>query len=167
MLLAPESHKQIEVFLREHLGVEALRLPPIFIYSGRWAHWLTSRSHILAITFGRRIFVASKVVGRDEEGRLTVPAALIAHEATHVFQYNQAGFVRFLLSYLLEYWRALREQPGWGKAARNAAYFAIKQEREAYQAEQAYAGWIALVKMNEESEAIALPKIKKDAKTQT
>jgi hypothetical protein len=164
MLLAPESHRQIEDFLRDHLRSETLRLPPVFIYSGRFARWLTGSLQILAITFGRRIIVASKVVKRDEKGRLTVPAGLIAHEATHVIQYSQAGFVGFLFSYLREYWRALREQrQGLSKAARNAAYFAIKHEREAYEAESAYAGWVALAKLNAEREAAASPRLEKDS----
>jgi hypothetical protein len=157
MLLAPESHRRIESFLRYHLRNDALRLPPIFIYSGRWTRWLTSAFNILAITFGRRIFVAPKVVERDDERRLTVSAGLIAHEATHVAQYEQAGFIRFLFSYLWEYWRALREQQGWNKSARHAAYFAIKQEREAYDAESAYAVWSGLEKMRDEEAALLPP----------
>lgn len=149
MLLAPESHKQIEAFLREHLQREGLTLPPVHIYSGRLARWLTGRLQILAITFGRRIIVASKVLGRDAEGRLTVPASLIAHEATHVVQYQEAGMIGFLFSYLREYWRALREhRQGWKKGARNAAYFAIKHERQAYEAESAYTIWVELAKMS-------------------
>jgi hypothetical protein len=165
MILAPESHKRIEAFLRAHLQDERLKLPPVFIYSGRMARWLTGRLQILAITFGRRIIVASKVVVRDEQGRLTVPAGLIAHEATHVIQYQEAGIVRFLFSYLREYWRALQEhRQGWSKAARNAAYFAIKHEREAYEAESAYATWVALAKMAEEKAASSsLPHLKEDS----
>ena len=147
MRLAPGSHKRIEEFLRIHLRNEALTLPPVRIHTGPGARWLTSAFGLLAITFGRRIFVAPSVVQRDESGRLALPARLIAHEATHVVQYQQAGFIGFLFSYLREYVRALSErQNGWGKAARNAAYFAIKQEREAYDAENAYAGWSALQK---------------------
>lgn len=158
MVLAPESHERIEAFLRDHLRNDKLKLPPIYIYSGRVARWLTERLQILAITFGKRIIVASKVVVRDETGRLTVPAALIAHEATHVIQYQEAGVVRFLFSYLREYWRALNEhRQGWSKAARNAAYFAIKHEREAYGAESAYGTWVALAKMTEERVATLTP----------
>ena len=145
MLLAAESHKQIEAFLREHFGNRTLNLPPIHIYTGRFSRWLTRSFHILAITFGRRIFIAPKIVVRDGENRLTVPADLIAHEATHVLQYEQAGFIGFLISYLKEYWRALRSQrQGWGTAARHSAYLAIRQEAEARQAEMAYATWVAL-----------------------
>ncbi len=111
------------------------------IYRGPVARWVTRTFGILAITFGRRVFVAPKVVGHDRSGRLTVPARLMAHEATHVVQYAQAGFAGFLFSYLREYWRALSKQTGWGKTARQAAYMAIRQEREAYDAERAYALW--------------------------
>jgi hypothetical protein len=156
MLLASESHQRLEAFLRNHLRDEKLRLPPVIIYSGRWAHYLTSAFDILAITFGRRIFVAAKAVRRDEAGRLTVSAKLIAHEAVHIVQYQQAGMIGFLSSYLWEYWRALRGQRrGWSKAARLAAYFALKQECEAYDAESAYAVWSAQELMGEEKEPLS------------
>jgi hypothetical protein len=167
MLLAPESHERIEAFLRDHLRNEKLKLPPIFIYHGRWARWLTGSLQILAITIGKRILVAPKVIGRDEQGRLTAPAGLIAHEATHIIQYQEAGLFRFLLSYLREYWHALQEQrQGWGKAARNAAYFAIKHERQAYEAESAYATWVALVKMSEEMTTSAAPQLTKGTESE-
>ncbi len=154
MLLASESHQRIEAFLRSHLRSETLRLPPVFIYCGRWSRYLTSTFDILAITVGRRIFIAAKAISRDEHGRLIVSARLIAHEAVHVVQYEQAGVLGFLFSYVREYWRALRGQrQGWGKGARLAAYFAIKHECEAYEAENAYAGWCALEMMNEEKES--------------
>ncbi len=164
MLLAPESHQCIEAFLRDHFENETLRLPPVYIYTGRWSQRLTKAFHIQAITFGRRIFIAAKAVGRDDMGRLVVSAGLIAHEATHVVQYQQAGFIGFLFSYTREYWRALREQrQGWSKAARLAAYFAIKHECEAYEAESAYAIWLALEKMKEEKETASSTPCGKDA----
>lgn len=128
-----------------------LRLPPVHVYAGRASRLFTRTFGILAITFGRRVFVSARVVRRDELGRLTLPAALLAHEAMHVLQYAEAGFLGFLFSYLREYWRGLRAQPGWGRAARQAAYFAIKHEREAYEAEGEYAAWAALVRMRGES----------------
>jgi|ERR1043165_3818167 hypothetical protein len=145
MKLASESRQRIEKFLRDHFHDEKLELPTIHLYCGRFSRLLTGAFDILAITFGRRIFVAPKVVKLDEEKRLTVPASLVAHEATHVVQYSNAGFLGFLISYLSEYLRGLRsQQQGWGKAARKAAYFGIKQEREAYEAEAAYAIWNAM-----------------------
>lgn len=141
MKLAADSHQRIERFLRDHLQRERLMLPPVFVYSGRGARWLTGTFNIVAITFGRRVFIAPRMVTRDNGGRVTVPAKLIAHEVTHVVQYQQSGFLGFLCSYLGEYWRALNSQPGWGKAARQAAYMAIRHEREANQAENAYPAW--------------------------
>jgi hypothetical protein len=153
MRLAPESHKQIESFLREYLKDEGLKLPPVFIYSGRFARWLTETLSILAITFGRRIFIAPKVIKLDESSHLTVPASLIAHEAVHVVQYHRAGVIGFFFSYLREYFGVLRKQKqGWGKAARTAAYFGIEHELEAYAAEAAYASWRPLQKMLEKQQ---------------
>jgi hypothetical protein len=149
VFLSPESHHRIESFLRDYLHEENLKLPRLSIYNGRWTRWLTSAFHISAITFGRCIFVAPKMVARDGRGRLTVPANLIAHEAMHVVQYEQSGFVRFLCSYLRGYFQALRKERGWSKAARHAAYFAIKQEQEAYAAESAFDVWRLQEKMRE------------------
>jgi hypothetical protein len=146
VFLSPESHKCIESFLRDYLHEENLKLPRLSIYNGRW---LTSAFHISAITFGRCVFVAPKMIARDGRGRLTVPAKLIAHEAMHVAQYARAGFVRFLCSYLRGYFHALRKERGWSNAARHAAYLAIKQEQEAYAAESAFDVWRLQEKMRE------------------
>ena len=130
---------------------EKLKLPPVYIYSGRLAGWLTKTFDIVAITFGRRILIAPRKIERDAKGRLTAPASLIAHEATHVVQYDQTGLVRFLVSYLAQFVRLLRKQrQGWGKPARSAAYHAISQEREAYEAQRAYGFWSPLEKIQKE-----------------
>lgn len=144
MRLASESHQQIETFLSDRFRLESLRLPPISLYHGRVAAWLTHTFKIGAITFGRHIFVAPRMVVRDESGRLCIPGWLIAHEATHVWQYEQAGFFGFLFSYLRGYWRALRaQQRMWGGEARMAAYLAIEEECDARQSEAAYDAWVA------------------------
>jgi Domain of unknown function (DUF4157) len=134
----------MEEFLRERFRLETLKLPSVSVYRGRVARWLTVTFRIGAITFGRRIFVAPKLVTLDEAGKLKIPGWLIAHEATHVWQYESAGFARFLFSYLRGYWRALRAQQKWGREARQAAYLAIREECEARESETAYAVWIAL-----------------------
>jgi Domain of unknown function (DUF4157) len=144
MRLAAESQSLMEDFLRERFRVEALKLRPIFIYHGHAARWLTRAFRIGAITFGRHVFVEPKMVTRDEKGMLRVPGWLLAHEATHVFQYAGAGFAGFLVSYLSGYWRALRAQRKWGREARMAAYLAIKEECEARESETAFAVWVAL-----------------------
>jgi hypothetical protein len=138
MLLAAESHARLERFFREHFNDPALQLPPLFFYESRLLMWLGRRLHLGAITFGRRIFVLPKFVVRDGEGRLTVPGWLAAHEATHVLQYERAGWVRFLALYLRGYWQALRAQERFSLASHEAAYLAIREEREAIEAEKAY-----------------------------
>lgn len=76
----------------------------------------------------------------------------MAHEAVHVLQYGQAGFLRFFVSYLKGYLRALLEQKGAGSAARMNAYLAIEEEREAREAERSYQDWriASQLKINEE-----------------
>ena len=90
------------------------------------------------ITFGRHVFVRSSFVKRDAAGRATMPGWLLVHEATHVLQYEERGFARFLRGYLRGYWRALRAGRRWDAAGHMAAYRAIAEEREARAAERAY-----------------------------
>ncbi len=118
-----------------------MRLPPVSIYSGRLARWLTGAGRVGAITLGRRIFVAPGFVKRDEDGRRTIPGWLLAHEAAHVLQYERAGMFRFLSAYLRGYVRALRELGRWDAGARLAAYLSLAEEREARTAEAAYRAW--------------------------
>jgi hypothetical protein len=143
MKLTAQSQELIEAFLRERFYLETVRLPPISIYCGRVAHLLTKTFHIGAITFGRHIFVAPELIERGRDGRRIVPGWLIAHEATHVWQYQRDGFSGFLLSYLRGYWRALRTARRWDGEARMKAYLAIKAECDARESETAYAGWAA------------------------
>jgi len=143
MRLSPAAHERLEKFLGGHLGEPGLRLPPIHLHSGRVARLLTGALKIGAMTVGRHIFIAPRLLVRGEDGQLSAPGWLIAHEATHVWQYEQAGFLGFLISYLKEYWRALRAQGKWGREARQVAYLEIEQEREARESETAYALWIA------------------------
>jgi hypothetical protein len=143
MRLAAESQLLVEDFLRERFHLETLRLPPISVYHGRVALWVTSTFRIEAITFGRHIFVAPDLMNRDESGGLRIPALLLAHEATHVRQYQLAGFIGFLVSYLGGYWRGLRAQQKWDSEGRSNAYLAIQQETEARESETIYAIWMA------------------------
>jgi Domain of unknown function (DUF4157) len=148
MKLAAESQQLIEAFLRARFNLPTLKLSPISIYHGRVAHFLTKTFHIGAITFGRYIFVAPKLLERDRDGTLCVPGWLIAHEATHVWQYQREGFTRFLISYLKGYWRALRMEKSWNGEARMKAYLAIKEECDARESETAYAVWVASFQRN-------------------
>ncbi|HWS55620.1 MAG TPA: DUF4157 domain-containing protein [Pyrinomonadaceae bacterium] len=139
MRLSAETHRRVEAFFRRHANDPGLKLPPIHVHAGAFANLLTTLNGISGITFGRHVFVRRRLVGRDGEGRATLSGRLLVHEAAHVLQYERSGYARFLRAYLRGYWRGLREGGRWDKAARNAAYLAIAEEREARAAEQAYA----------------------------
>lgn len=74
------------------------------------------------MTQGPFVFMAPEVMHGDRD-RL---ARLIIHELIHVRQYRAAGYIRFVTSYLKEYWMG---RIG-GKSARQA-YLDISHEREA------------------------------------
>ncbi len=82
---------------------------------------MTYAFRIGAITFGRHILVKPALIERAEDGRLIVPAWLVAHETTHVLQYTDAGFVGFIVAYLRDYFNCLREFGKWNSAARMTA----------------------------------------------
>lgn len=143
MRLSPKSQQLVEEFLRERFRLETLQLRPIYIYHGRLALWITRTFRIGGITFGRHIFIAPGMITRDESGTLTVPGWLLVHEATHVWQYQLAGFIGFLVSYLGGYWRALRVEGKWDTDARTKAYLAIREECDARESEAIYSAWVA------------------------
>lgn len=139
MRLSGEAHSHVEQFFRMHRGDAGLVLPRIDIHGGLFARLLMLSAGMGAMTLGRHIFVKPTLLSRDGAGRVTLPGWLVVHEAAHVLQYAERGFVRFLQGYLGGYWRALREGGRWDAAGRMAAYLAIEEEREAHAAEHAYA----------------------------
>ena len=140
MRLSDESHSHVEQFFRAHRGDAGLVLPRIRLHGGVCARLLMLASAGMgAMTLGRHVFVRPGLLRRDAAGRLTLPGWLVIHEAAHVLQYAERGFVRFLAGYLRGYWRALREGGRWDAPGRMAAYLAIEEEREARRAEDAYA----------------------------
>ncbi|HVG29894.1 MAG TPA: DUF4157 domain-containing protein [Pyrinomonadaceae bacterium] len=141
MLLAPESHRRLEEFFRQHLRDESLRLPRVRFYAGRFAGLLTRTFGIGAITFGSRVFVSPEFLRRGADDRLALPAGLAVHEATHVLQYARVGFVPFLSLYLRDYARALGREAGRARERHRAAYLAISFEVEARAAEDGYDAW--------------------------
>lgn len=140
MKLARESHQRLEKFFREYFDDSQLRLPPIHLHRGRLARLVTKQLRIGAITFGRHIFVSPDRV-TEAGGDLSTKGWLVAHEATHVLQYEREGHVRFLLRYFYGYWRALKESGKWDREARMNAYLSIEAEREAREVERAYQAW--------------------------
>jgi hypothetical protein len=139
MQLSDEAHTHVEQFFRAHRGDAGLVLPRIHFHGGVFARLLMLSAGMGAMTLGRHVFVRPGLFRRDVRGRVTLEGWLVVHEAAHVLQYTEKGFVRFLLGYLHGYWRALREAGRWDAAGRMAAYNAIEEEREARVAEQAYA----------------------------
>jgi hypothetical protein len=138
MRLSVEAHREVEEFFRKHEGRPGLVLPPVYVYAGALARLLTEPARVGAITFGQRVFVRPTLIKKDSSGRASVPAWLLVHEAAHVLQYDERGFVGFLVGYLRSYVRGLKEGKGLNAAARNAAYLAIPEERAARAAERAY-----------------------------
>ncbi|HUG08927.1 MAG TPA: hypothetical protein VMP13_08550 [Acidimicrobiia bacterium] len=80
------------------------------------------RQGIGGVTHGRFVFVDPDMM-RDDRERL---ARLVIHELIHVRQYRAAGYLRFVTSYLKEYWIGRLG----GKTPREA-YRDISHEREA------------------------------------
>ncbi|HMF58575.1 MAG TPA: DUF4157 domain-containing protein [Pyrinomonadaceae bacterium] len=142
MILSADSHAKIEAFHRSYNKDGGINLPPVYVYSGSFSRWLTHQFGINAITFGRHVFVNPDLVEKDEGGLLRAPAWLIAHETTHVLQYERAGSLGFLIRYLSDYLLALRELR-WkmDKDTKMQAYHAIRVEQEALAAEHAFRRW--------------------------
>jgi hypothetical protein len=80
------------------------------------------RPGIQGQTHGPFVFISPEVM-RGDRDRL---ARLVIHELVHVRQYKAAGYLRFVVSYLKEYWIGR----AGGKSPRQA-YLDISLEREA------------------------------------
>ncbi len=90
-----------------------------------YPRWLLLPRNVLAITIGRRIWIARELPPAELD-------ALLRHELVHVRQMEQYGVTRFLLRYLGEYAANRLRRMG-----HDAAYRAISFEREAFDAEAA------------------------------
>ncbi len=140
--LAPHAQERMEQFFRDHTRDPSLGLPEFSISAGSVAGVLTRVLGISAITLGSRVLVAPALVSRQaEEGALSLPAALVVHEAAHVLQYRSEGALRFLAGYVRDYLAGLREGRGFDAAARHAAYRAIPAECAARAAAAGYHAW--------------------------
>lgn len=80
------------------------------------------RHGVSGVTYGRFVFVDPDVM-RGDTDRL---ARLVIHELIHVRQFAAAGHLRFVLSYLKDYWKGRI-----GGMSPQDAYRAITYEREA------------------------------------
>lgn len=139
MRLAEDSRVELELFFREFLRDENVRIPRVWFYAGRGARWLTLAGRVGAITLGRRVLVAPSFLSRGEGGA-GIPGGLAAHEVAHVLQYERNGVLRFLPRYLFEYCAGLWKAGKLDAASRMSAYRGISFEQEAHAAERAFAG---------------------------
>jgi hypothetical protein len=131
MRLSHKSHTQLESFFRDYYDDAELKLPEIRIFSKRAARLITKSNHVYAITFGRFIFVKPDILTRDSNDELYVSKELMAHEITHVLQYQKLGWLKFFYTYLSGYWKNLSKKEKWDFRARTEAYLEIPHEIEA------------------------------------
>ena len=143
MRLSRKSHRKLESFFREHFKQEDLRLPEVDLFVKRGAGIITQVLKIYGITFGQFVFIRADFLYRNENHELCISKELLAHELTHVLQYEKLGWFRFFYTYLKGYWTALKRKENWGLAARNQAYLEIPHEVEARECAAKFLEWIA------------------------
>lgn len=141
MKLSENSHQQLETFFREYFGDDKLRLPDVEVYGRGVAGAITKALKIYGITIGSRMFVRPDVLTRNLKDQLCISNELLAHELTHVVQYQKLGFFGFLYTYLKGYWKALKKKEKWDFNSRREAYLAIPHEVEARDCAAKYMEW--------------------------
>lgn len=141
MKLADSSHRRLEAFFREYLDDADFRLPVINFYVGVFTKILTGLINVHGITFGKRIFIAPKLLSLNRNNFMKLPEDLIAHEIAHVLQYRREGFITFFYKYLSDYWQNLRGRKKWNAAARHQAYLEIPFEIEARATAARFVEW--------------------------
>jgi hypothetical protein len=141
MKLADASHRKLELFFREYLNDENLRLPTTHFYVGRFTKTLTRVISVHGITVGKRIFIKPALLSLNQNNLPTLPEDLIAHEIAHVLQYRREGFLNFFYKYLTDFGRNLRGKKKWDAVSRHKAYLEIPFEIEARQAAARFVEW--------------------------
>jgi hypothetical protein len=141
MKLAESSHQKLEAFFREYLNDTTFRLPQIYFYVGKFTNLLTALISVHGITFGRRIFIASRLLSFNQNNLLKLPEDLAAHEITHVLQYRREGFIKFFYKYLTSFWRNLQKRERWDAISRQNAYLEIPFEIEARAVAAKFVEW--------------------------
>ncbi|HRH45101.1 MAG TPA: DUF4157 domain-containing protein [Pyrinomonadaceae bacterium] len=142
MKLSRETHFQLQVFFRKYFDDNNLQLPAVEIYVNRGAGFITKILSVHGITIGRHIFIKPQIAKYDERKLLTISKNLLAHEVTHVVQYQQLGFFGFLFKYTKDYLLILRGKKKWDALSRNQAYWEIPHEIEARDAAQEFEKWV-------------------------
>lgn len=146
MKLNPDLHSELENFFRYYYDDDSLKLPQIEIYARRGSKLVTKLLAVHGVTFGRHVFVRPRLTKRNKSDRLCVSKMLLAHEATHVLQYQREGFFRFLTAYFKDYYRGMRRKKKWNSTAHFQAYFELPHEVEARDAAARFIEWYYLQK---------------------
>ncbi len=141
MKLAESSHRKLEAFFREYLNDETFHLPQIYFYVGNFTNLLTAFISVHGITFGRRIFITSRLLSFNQNNLLKLPEDLAAHEITHVLQYRREGFIKFFYKYLTSFGRNLQKRKKWDAVSRQNAYLEIPFEVEARRVAAKFVEW--------------------------
>lgn len=131
MKLSRKLHFQLESFFREFFDNQSLRLPEIEIFANRGARLVTKAAGVHGITFRRFIFIKPDLICRDNRARFCISKELLAHEATHVLQYQKLGAARFLYRYFKSFFVNLRHKKRLDFNSRMQAYLEIPFEAEA------------------------------------
>jgi hypothetical protein len=142
MKLSRELHSQLEIFFREFFEDENLRLPEIEIFCNRGARFVTKLISVHGITFRRFIFIKPDLICRNPELKLCISRNLLAHEATHVMQYQKLGTLKFLYRYFKSYFLNLKRSKDRNFNSRMQAYLDIPFEREARAGGTDFVEWL-------------------------
>jgi hypothetical protein len=141
MKLSAQTQAKFENFFRHFFDDPELSLPASNIYTKRGAGFVTKILGVQGITIGRHIFInpiLSEVVAKNS---LKIGKNLLAHELTHVLQYQKMGLTGFLVGYVKEYLNGLKRRKKFNTQARREAYWEISHEIEARQAAAKFIEW--------------------------
>lgn len=138
MKLSRQTQKKFETFFRQQFEDERLRLPEVEIYIKRGSGIVTKILKVDGITIGRHIFIKPSFAKYNSKNSITISKKLLAHELTHVLQYQKLGFIGFLVDYLKEYLIGLKRKKKWDLQARTEAYWEIPHEVEARNAAEKF-----------------------------
>ena len=146
MKLAPRTNELIESFFRHYFGEENLKLPRIQIYSGSISKVITNLLNIDGITIGRHVLIRPGLIYRNSRNQICLSKKLLAHEITHVLQYQKEGFGGFLFNYFREYLKGIKRRKKWDSISRMYAYLDISHEIEARDCASKFINWFSTFK---------------------
>ncbi|NNE65183.1 MAG: DUF4157 domain-containing protein [Pyrinomonadaceae bacterium] len=143
MRLSDKSSRLFAEFFEEMGCCGASDFPDVRIYTGRGARILTRLLIVDGITIGKSVFVDRKYLSRRANGSAGMEKGLLAHELAHVVQYTNEGKIRFLRTYIRDFWSEFRSRGEWTGKAWFEAYQAIPHEIEARELAAMFEPWLA------------------------